>query len=755
MIQIKTQGGHLDLPAGFSIGIEDTNPIFNEIGSQSIPATVPVTRRNTALLGAPHRLDAGIDPNCPGKEVEVVDGAYIRRGIMNITEAGRSEGITFNVGFDNSTAYSEWSNSKLSELSGLPVYKPEEQPSGYHIDWLLQELMTVASTADPRKYDIAVFPLAISCETDGEGENTKTYWEILNLSGADGFSQPGKVKRIVDGEVTEVTVPEGYCISPFVKVWRILEFIFAALGLRLLSNPIKEDDNLCRLVVLNNAADSCCRGMIRYSDLMPDCTIGEFMNALWVRFGLVYNIDRTSSTVSIRLLRDILNQKVAVPLDTYAAGYEKIVYEARQFLTLSAKDSVEGASPATERFEDFSKGLDLSKIYHKVHVNDGENSIPGWPGKSGSFLAHEFITGNWFRLDSTNGKVMASSSGFFTWDPATTGASAVDLSSDDEWIPVKRISNVDTGTGHPFNDFCPLYLFGARHYHSYIKGNENPEESGDETPLAFMLAYTSGGKTLGRFSPEGPDGLTLHLDDGSTPNLSLLFQFKDGLFARYWQYYDEILRHGNRTVKVRMRINKLRLFSLDLFDVYTFKGCRCLIDTMYYSLPSDQDADVELTLRTIQTHGSYDIRTEQNIPDFSAANRHLEWSLVSDTFEDGLVDNAVRAEAARRYCRQESYNPHGETGDYWFIDFRSAVVDGISRIGTVWQTDPELRTPYAQYDRIYRNYNARADFRIFEIHDTAIDPDDDSSWTLAATPHGSITLDLTYTVELEGVWVDD
>ena len=106
-MQVKTNGGTLDLPSGFSIEIEDSNPIFNERGSQSIPATVPATRRNIRLLDAPHRLDAGTDPNYPEKTAEVVDGAYIRRGTMNITEAGKTEGITFNVGFDNSTAYAK------------------------------------------------------------------------------------------------------------------------------------------------------------------------------------------------------------------------------------------------------------------------------------------------------------------------------------------------------------------------------------------------------------------------------------------------------------------------------------------------------------------------------------------------------------------------------------------------------------------------------------------------------------------------
>lgn len=97
MIEIKTGGEALDLPSGFSIEIEDSNPIYNERGSQSVPATVPATRRNCRLLAAPHRIDAGIDPNFPEQSAEVVEGPYTRRGVLNITEAGKKEGITLSL----------------------------------------------------------------------------------------------------------------------------------------------------------------------------------------------------------------------------------------------------------------------------------------------------------------------------------------------------------------------------------------------------------------------------------------------------------------------------------------------------------------------------------------------------------------------------------------------------------------------------------------------------------------------------------
>lgn len=832
MIQIKTNGEALDLPAGFSIEIEDSNPIFNDRGSQSIPATVPATRRNIRLLDAPHRIDTGTDPNLPERTAEVIEGAYIRRGIMNITEAGKTEGITFNVGFDNSTAYAKWSKKKLSELSGLPTYKPDLSQQGYMIDHILDELYRIYSAPNPQKDDFAVFPLAINNESTGTDNAKKIYWEVLNLVGDRGFVQPDMVNRLIDGEVTEVSVPAGYMVSPFLRVWRVLELVFADLDLNIVTNPFSQDLELSRLVVLNNAADSVCRAEIRYSDLMPDSTVEEFLNALWVRFGMVYNIDNNTGTVSIRLLKDIITQRESKSLDCCVAGYDKVSYCERQYIKLSANTSIEGAAPSHERFEDFVKGLDVSKVHLGTDVSQWQNKgtqedplwdgdvngywddydpwndpdwedpeppepewpdpeppKPEWPdpdddrGDQGdqddqddrndydynasriaaapqsgttvttsnnTFLSREFVTGMWYRLDANNGKVRQSSSSFFNWDPQPEGLTPLELSSNDEFVPVGRVSTVNLGVGHPYSDICPLYLFGARHYHSYIKGSDETEASGDRTPIAFMFAYTKGNKTFGRLTPEGEDGRVVTLDDGTKPTISLLFQFKDGLFAKFWSDYDEILRHGNRSVEVKARMNKLDLSLLNLLDAYTFNGIRVLIDTMNYSLPSGREVLTDLKLRTIQTQGNYDIMKEQNVPDFG----NFKWFLYSETYGEALNTLGVRVEAARRYKANTGYQEHGTEGDYWYVGANSAVLKNMTRFSTVWQTDMDIPAAVSQGQRLERRYKALLEFDIFEIHDLSTDPDE-NDWELDETPIGEVSVAVEYQVVLYSKWVND
>lgn len=808
MLEIKTKGEAVDLPSGFSIEIEDSNPIFNDIGSQSIPATVPATRRNIRLLDAPYRIDSGEDPNLPERKAEVVEGAYRRTGSLNITEAGKGEGITFNVGFDNSTAYMKWRQRKLSEISGLPVYTPGEG-QGTPVYNLLDELYRNYREADPQATDFAVFPVAINKETDGSGSNEKEYWEILNVPTSTDLRQPATVKRLIDGTVTEVSIPQGYMVSPFLRVWRVLEFIFEDLELIIRSNPFKEDRELSRLVILNNAADSVCLGKIRYSDLMPDSTVEEFLNALWVRFGLVYHIDYTTGEVSLKLLKDILDNPDSNALDGYSTAREKITYDERQYIKLTAATGLEGAAPATERFEDFIKGLDVTKVHMGTNVKDwrmtGSQNDPKWDGDVGegyydqdeydpwedpdfddrddwwddrdddrdyystrseiktlaatsseaqrnTFLAREFVTGLWYKLDATNGTIRQSSTSNFDWDPQPEGITAYELSSDDEFIALARVANSGTGTGNTFNAVCPLFLCGCRHYHSYIK-ESGEDENGAETPLSFAFAYTIGKKTIGRLTPESDQGGPMTLDDGTKPTISLLFQFRDGLFARYWKKYDEILRHGNRSVDLSARINKLALQRMNLFEPYSLKGVRVLIDTMTYALPSGKDVAVDMKLRTIQTQGSYDIDKEQNIPNFASAARHLALFLYKETYGTALDTDKIRQLAADLFDA-EGYERRWEGDYYYFVDGRGAKLKSISRESLTWQNDPNLPTPSAQGQHyiIENRYIARLTYDIYEVHAKSIDAEE---YFLSAEPIGSATARVVYRVELYSKWVAD
>ncbi len=683
-MDIKFKDRSLDLNRGFSIDIEDTSPIFNDEGSQSVSTTVPPTPANLRVFGWPGRLDTIIDPNNPRVKALLADGAYRRSGMVNVTGISAEEGISFSIGFDDSTAYEAWMDRKLRDLSGLPVVKTTPEA-------LIRRLTGLYEYCHSINEDMAIFPVALSrAEKDPDSVSAKTYWEMINVPNSHGgMEQPAKVWRLINDTPTEVSVPRGYGLSPFLKVWRVIDLIFADLGFRVVSNPFRQSVELRRLVVLNNVADTICAGTLDYSELMPDCTVEEFMNALWVRFGLTFHIDSEEGCVYLYLLDDILQEPAEWVVDNYRSSERiDITFDTPQYIAMRAGTSLDGAAPACERFEDYIKGLSLLdlKVGESITLWKPSSSGKGWDGefadgpevepeypddrdpadipdpwddydrdlweddrdddrervapatRSGTqgvtvnsrqtWLGRETVTGRWWKLDLVNGLKKDSSSGFFEWNPAPSDLDAMELSSVDECVPVEKISIGSTGTTNNFSGYAPAFLTGARHFHSYIKGNDSEnDKDGDTTPLAFMFAYNIDEKTIGRNAPENIDGKALDIDDGGDPGPTLYFQFADGLFANYWSRYDEILRHGARTVEIDIRMAKSEYQGINILKPVLFKGSRCLIDKVEYSLPSGPWLKMRLTLRTIDTLGKYDIEAEQNIPAVAMTAVGLGWVL--------------------------------------------------------------------------------------------------------------------------------
>ena len=284
MLKIETSKGVLDLGGELTLQVEERSPVMNERGSQSLPATVPSTARNMLIMGFPHRLDGVEPPMGDDKSCTVSDGVYHRRGVMNLVSASRREGITFNVGFDNSEAYEAWKKRKLNELS-LPV-RGDGDVEG--LAALLQDAYDNGGGDD-----LAVFPIAVAREEISSNNVNTVYWGLLNRVDSNGklvWRARTQQQQPVDGTVMNVSLPNGYGVTAFLYVWRVLELAFADLGYVIDSNPFKGLDagDLAQLVVLNNVADAICTGYLNYSDLMPDCEVQAFLQALKVRFGLIY-----------------------------------------------------------------------------------------------------------------------------------------------------------------------------------------------------------------------------------------------------------------------------------------------------------------------------------------------------------------------------------------------------------------------------------------------------------------------------------
>lgn len=608
MLKIKTNKGYLDLGGDFTVQIDEKSPIMNDRGSQTVPVTVPCTNNNALITGFAHRLDMAMKPIDKDATCTVLDGVYKRTGKLNIVSAGKKEGITLNIGFDNSEAYSAWKAKKLNSME-LPVKEYSD------IFDLLEHLDEVLNG---EKEDYSIFQIV----TANEAKDGVYYPKYLNF--IHPLSEGSRIYRLrsdertethlIDGTPTQVKLPNGYGITPFLYVWRVLELVFSEFGYTVTENPFKTDKQLYNLVILNNAADCCVKGKLAYADLMPDCTVEEFLNALYVRFGLVYNISSDTKTATLRLLKNIIEAEPGLDLSKDLTAEPLITYETAKQVKLSAKTSFTGAAPSVERFEDYLKDQKVARLA-KVDIS-----------KRVIHLNYEETTGRWFKWDEDNKRLAYSSSSFFSWDRKTDNIEDNELTSDDECVPMDFAPN---------DILSPQYLTDYVHRYTYLKtssNNDNEDSEKVETPLSFVFAFTSSQNSkypFGSVFPYTSDGENVVLKNGSKHTISLLFQYKNGLFTNFWKKYDAIIRHSFNQVEANALLPVHRLMSMDILTPVALRGQYLIFDGLSYSLPANKIVPVDLKLRTLRLIAPYNLDEEHYIKDFGSTL--YVWKLIRNT----------------------------------------------------------------------------------------------------------------------------
>lgn len=668
MLKIKTNKGYLDLGGDFTVQIDEKSPVMNDRGSQTVPVTVPCTGNNAKITGFAHRLDMGVKPMNEDQACTVLDGVYKRTGKINIVSAGKKEGITLNIGFDNSEAYSAWKAKKLNAIT-LPV---KEYSSVNSLCAHLQQVLGGYQT------DYAVFQIM----TGNDSKDNQSYPKYLNY--ITPVSEGSKVYKLryqartetflVNGTPTAVTLPEGYGVTAFLYVWRVLELVFSEFGYTITENPFKTDKQLYNLVILNNAADCCVKGKLSYADLMPDCTVEDFLNALYVRFGLVYNVSSDTKTATLRLIRDIVDDVPDIDLSRSLTDEPLITYETARQMKLSAKTSFTGAAPSVERFEDYLKDQEVARL---ARVDVSQRVI---------HLNYEETTGRWFKWDEDNKRLTYSSSSFFSWDRKSDSIEDYELTSDDECVPMDFAPN---------DILSPQYLADYVHRYTYLKTSSNNDDEDSEkveTPLSFVFAFTSSQNSkypFGSVLPYTSEGEEVILTLGSKHTISLLFQYKNGLFINFWKKYDAIIRHSFNQVEANTLLPVHQLMSMDILTPVALRGQYLLFDGLSYSLPANKIVPVDLTLRTLRLIAPYNLDEEHFIKDFGSTL--YVWKLVRNTQAE-VQEN--KKQEVLNYLKGLGFTIENER--YW------TITDGFINPGT----DDYIieNPPTSENDTLTRDY---------------------------------------------------
>ncbi len=617
-LRIEANGGILDMPNDFRLELELTSPIFNTRGSQSPTFTLPGTPGNLRLLGYPNRIDR--DSELRPIDGVISDGPFRRQCKLNILTAG-PDGIEMSVGTDESLIYAAWSDVKLRDIEGWPVYTPEAATDVERVDVLIGMLdMVYRRQLDT---DYHVFPVAVE-KRESDGEVTYTVANEIRVSSIRPESslifEQRQITVTSGTDTAKVTVPRGYGLVPFLRVGRLLSLLFDLYGIALEENPFESDPQLSRLVVLNNTLDTICAGYLDYRDMLPDCTVNDLLDSLLARFGAVVYVHGATMTARIVLLRDSFSASPSMDWDSIKACRPKITMAAPQSLKLSSLTSYEGAAPAEENYDVFMDKYE--------RVIDTVTDYPGvW---TRPLLVLDQFSGNIYKNirkyegDTETRETSLFSSMFFPWYREYEGMDAYELSGKDECLPMAEVPFEDMAYPTvPGKMFCPMFLCGVRNAHTVVKGMlsiDTDDTLSASTDLAFCFAHgelvTELGDATGRYygSPlcRRFDGHRFIDANGNEYTYSLIFVGEDGAYNRFFREFDAFLRHANHTVELAVNYTRSLVNAMDMSTPIMLMGQPLMLDKTSRVLPMFGISAAMTTFRTMKLLEPYDLSVEQN-----------------------------------------------------------------------------------------------------------------------------------------------
>lgn len=626
-LRISVQGTNLDLPGNLSLQIDLYSPIFNTLGSQSMTVTVPGTPKNLRLLGHPERLD-----NVSLKTIidgTLTDGPYVRSVKINILSASDA-GIELSFGTDESLLYSSWNDLKLRDIPDLPVYTPSGNSASARLDNLIT-LMNSIYKRDDDDSDFRVFPVALEYEPRPEEATDKDYpkFTILNdlnenfdliqdypYEGHMHTSLKTNVRTIQFGSDDEgsVQVPKGYGVSPFLRVGPFLHLLFSSFGYTLEANIFDTDPQLKQLVMLNNTMDAICTGTIYYRDLLPDCTVNDFLESLKARFGVVVFLNSGSSVATLRLLKDIFSSQSYDDITQYHSARPSQVFSKPTRLVLKLNRNYANASTGDENlnFHEF-----LAKYGDYYDFADG-NYI-------GASLQFDPFGRYFSRYNQATYMRTFFSSLFFDWDTKEKDYDEFSLSGKDMSLPL--FTDPDHLSDLPWYCHClPLYLSGVRNAHTAIKDStalQTDDSLQRSTDLCFCFAHgllrndttpldISDGVRYGSPFCADADGEHFIDSDGNSYIYSLQAVGNDGSYNRFFREFDIFLRAANSQLSVKRQLGHSQLNLLDLSRKQLLFGQPLITDHAVFSFPLTDSSLADFTMRTL--------RPMEPVPDMQIEN---------------------------------------------------------------------------------------------------------------------------------------
>ena len=333
-MKLSTQNGPLDLPRDFGFTMERTNPFLSGEGDASVPTSLPSSTKNLTALGHRERIDrAERYVNKVDAMLEV--GPIRKHGQLVIDSAHRRNGIDASFAIDSSDLYVSSKNRTLKE-----IFADKTEVFGT-VSAAIEVLQRVYEGADS---DFKVFPVAVSPYEDN---GVKVYqWNNRINNGSLVYET-----TIHEGDSIN-SVPEGYGIAPFLRLSKLVEWLFYLLGYEVTENCLAEWP-FQRLVIVHNCSDCLCNPTVTlfYKDLVPSCTLSDFLTWLNNKWHVQPVVDSNSRKVKIVSMETMLAVGADMDITPIVEDDFTVQLNPSKRVVMTPTNSIEGTEPAADTFD--------------------------------------------------------------------------------------------------------------------------------------------------------------------------------------------------------------------------------------------------------------------------------------------------------------------------------------------------------------------------------------------------------------------
>ncbi len=535
-------GQAYDLPPGFTLELNRTNPFFHETGEQSMPCSLPASARNVDLLGHPSNIANSKKVNTR-LDVTIEAGPFFINARQAILSARRNQPIETSFYLNEGAFY-----EKVENLTLHDVFREKSVDFG-NVTAAINFMQQLLTQHDERFTCFSVI-------------TTERELNALLYGDSPAFRNATDRTEEIDGK--SIFVPKGMFITPFVKVRHVLNEVVTYLGYTL-GESFLDDEPFRDMVFLNNNADTIMNGRIDYVDVVPGLTVSDFFNVIR-KFNCEIIPDELNKVLKVVSFNDVLDSTPKSDLSRKLAG-DLLVSYPESFKQLKLTSNTLNIPEGAKTFGDYQLAVNA-----KMGVNDLNDLLVRFPTAQLS-SKHGYIYRMGYRGEfGFYEKLGSLHCNYRSMDP---------LPEEEKSFP-DHLVEVWVGTGQ-YSNFPYPYVGNTRYLRTalMIDGSEEAktaEASGNESLPAMLCFYFHDVQrkyNVGTIHNKNLSGTKLW-------DFTLAYNGEDGIYEKFWRQYDDLLRNALLEIRGEVILDETDKMTMSSYQPITIDAQKLLPSELKY-----------------------------------------------------------------------------------------------------------------------------------------------------------------------------